>query len=177
MNNGPLSDYPFALEVPAGDDRERQVCGTCGWIHYINPKIVVGAICTLGDRFLLCRRAIEPRAGYWTMPAGYMEERETPEAGAAREAREEACAEIEIDSLLAIYSILRISQVQMIFRARLAVPEIAAGPESEEVGLYRWDEIPWDELAFPTVTWALRHWREVEDVAIFPAFVNPVELP
>ncbi len=177
MNNGPLSDYPFALEVPAGDDRERQVCGTCGWIHYINPKIVVGAICTLGDRFLLCRRAIEPRAGYWTMPAGYMEERETPEAGAAREAREEACAEIEIDSLLAIYSILRISQVQMIFRARLAVPEIAAGPESEEVGLYRWDEIPWDELAFPTVTWALRHWREVEDVATFPAFVNPVELP
>ena len=177
MNNGPLSDYPFALEVPAGDDRERQVCGTCGWIHYINPKIVVGAICTLGDRFLLCRRAIEPRAGYWTMPAGYMEERETPEAGAAREAREEACAEIEIDSLLAIYSILRISQVQMIFRARLAVPEIAAGPESEEVGLYRWDEIPWDELAFPTVTWALRHWREVEDVATFLAFVNPVELP
>ena len=177
MNNGPLSDYPFALEVPAGDDRERHVCNTCGWIHYVNPKIVVGAVCTLDDRFLLCRRAIEPRAGYWTMPAGYMEERETPEAGAAREAMEEACAEIEIDSLLAIYSISRISQVQLIYRARLASPEIAAGPESEEVGLYRWQEIPWDQLAFPTVTWALEHWRQVEGVTGFPPFVNAASLP
>ncbi|MDP6705215.1 MAG: NUDIX hydrolase [Alphaproteobacteria bacterium] len=173
MNNGPLSDYPFGLEVPQGDDRERHVCGTCGWIHYVNPKIVVGAVCTSEDRFLLCRRAIEPRAGYWTIPAGYLEEHETPEMGAAREAREEACAEIEIDSLLAVYSIPRISQVQLIYRARLARPEFAAGPESEEVGLYRWEEIPWDELAFPTNTWALEHFREVRGVERFPPFGNP----
>lgn len=172
MNNGPINTYPFRLEVPEGDNRERHVCGDCGWIHYVNPKIVVGSVCARDGRILLCRRAIEPRAGYWTIPAGYMEERETAEAGARREALEEAGCEIALDGLLAVYSIPRISQVQLIWRARV-LTEPVAGPESEEVAFFAWDEIPWAELAFPSVTWALNHWREVEGRPSFPAFGNP----
>ncbi|HYD99636.1 MAG TPA: NUDIX hydrolase, partial [Alphaproteobacteria bacterium] len=93
----------FARRIPAGEDRERLVCGDCGFIAYENPKVVVGAVCSLGDRILLCRRAIEPRRGFWTIPAGYLEEHETTEAGARREAQEEACADIAIDQLLAVY--------------------------------------------------------------------------
>jgi ADP-ribose pyrophosphatase YjhB (NUDIX family) len=166
-------NFRFSKHVPEGDNRERQVCGDCGWIHYVNPKIVVGAVITQDDRVLLCRRAIEPRRGFWTIPAGYMEERETSEAGAMREAQEEACAEIKIDALLAVYNIPRISQVQLIYRATLANPDYSAGPESLEVKLFGWDEIPWDDLAFPSVHWALNHHRGVIDRDSFPAFSNP----
>lgn len=166
-------NFPFSKQIPDGDTRERLVCGDCGWIHYVNPKIVVGAVIGHEGRILLCRRAIEPRRGFWTIPAGYMEERETSEAGAMREAQEEACAEIAIDQLLAVYNIPRISQVQLIYRAQLAKPEIAAGPESLEVGLFDWSDIPWDELAFPSVHWALGHYRAVEGKTGFPAFSNP----
>ncbi len=172
MNNGPLNQYPFRIEVPEGDNRERQVCGDCGWIHYVNPKIVVGAVCERDGRLLLCRRAIEPRSGYWTIPAGYMEEGESAEAGAMREALEEAGCEIALDGLLAVYSIPRISQVQIIWRARV-LTEPVAGPESEKVAFFAWNEIPWAELAFPSVTWALRHWREVEGRPTFATFGNP----
>lgn len=154
---------------------ERAVCVTCGFVDYQNPKIVVGSVVTFGEKFLLCKRAIEPRRGYWTLPAGYLELNESAEAGAAREAREEACAEIEIDRLLAVYSIPRISQIQLMFRARLKRPEIAAGPESESVGLYDWDDISWAELAFPSVNWALQHYRETKDRADFAPFSNPVD--
>lgn len=150
---------PFSLITPAGEDRPRQVCGQCGFIHYVNPKIVVGSVVTHEGRFLLCRRAIEPRLGYWTLPAGFLEEGETVEDGARREAQEEACADIAIEGLLAVYSIPRISQVQLMFRARLNDPAIAAGPESLEVGLFDWADIPWGELAFPSVRWALEHFR------------------
>ncbi len=173
MNNGPIHDYRFMPRVPEGDNRERHVCGECGWIHYVNPKIVVGAVVTHEDRYLLCRRAIEPRAGYWTIPAGYLEEGESAEAGARREADEEACADIAIDSLLAVYSIPRISQVQLIYRAKIERPEFAAGPESEEVALYAWDEIPWDDVAFPSVHWSLDHHRAVQGIANYPPFANP----
>ncbi len=166
-------NYRFSKQVPDGDNRERHVCADCGWIHYVNPKIVVGAVITEGERILLCRRAIEPRHGFWTIPAGYMEERETSEAGAMREAREEANAEIRIDALLAVYNIPRISQVQLIYRAVLAAPEFSAGPESLEAKLFRWDEIPWDDLAFPSVHWALQHHRSVTGRASFPTFSNP----
>ncbi len=159
--------------MPDGDDRERHVCGDCGWIHYVNPKIVVGAVVTYGDKYLLCRRAIEPRSGYWTMPAGYLEEGESAEAGARREADEEACADIVIDSLLAVYSIPRISQVQLIYRAVIERPEFAAGPESQEVALFAWDEIPWDEAAFPSLHWALNQHRAVIGVASYSPFANP----
>ena len=173
MNNGPITSYPFGLKVPEGDSRERHVCGDCGWIHYVNPKIVVGAVVTYEDKFLLCKRAIEPRIGYWTMPAGYMEERETTEEGAKREALEEACAHIRIDALLAIYNIPRISQVQMIYRARMVTPDFGAGEESLDARLYTWDEIPWDDLAFPSVLWALRQYKEVEGRSDFAPFGIP----
>ncbi|HEX6958850.1 MAG TPA: NUDIX hydrolase [Ferrovibrio sp.] len=166
-------NFPFSKKIPEGDNRERLVCGDCGWIHYVNPKVVVGAVVGHGGRLLLCRRAIEPRRGFWTIPAGYLEEHETPEAGASREALEEACADIAIDQLLAVYSVPRISQVQLIYRATLARPDFAPGPESLEVRLYDWDEIPWEELAFPSVHWALRQYRQVAGRTAFPAFSNP----
>lgn len=106
---------------------EQHVCGQCGHIHYSNPKIVVGSFVAHENRILLCRRAIEPRKGLWTLPAGFLEEHETSEAGACREAREEACADIEIDALLAVYAIAHISQVQLMYRARLVRPVFAPG--------------------------------------------------
>lgn len=121
----------------------------------------------------MCRRAIEPRRGHWTIPAGFMEEGESPEAGAAREAWEEARAELRIDQLLAVYSVPRISQVQLMYRAELAHERVGAGPESLEVALFAWDEIPWNDLAFPTVVWALNHHREVRGLEAFPPFSNP----
>ncbi|HLJ63642.1 MAG TPA: NUDIX hydrolase [Stellaceae bacterium] len=150
---------PSVLSIPTGDNRERLTCPDCGFIHYENPKVVVGAVCTYGDRLLLCRRAIDPRRGFWTLPAGYLELNESTRAGAMREALEEADARIIIDGLLAIYDIPRISQVQIIYRAHLAQPLFAPGPESLEVQLFAWEEIPWADLAFPSVKWALDHHR------------------
>jgi len=159
--------------VPPGDDRERLVCPDCRYVAYQNPLIVVGSVATWEDRILLCRRAIDPRKGYWTLPAGFMEERESTMEGAAREAWEEARARIAIDALLAVYDIPRISQVQLIFRARLLSPDVSPGPESLEVGLFRWEEIPWQELAFPTVLWSLReHEARLGQTAFAPA-INP----
>lgn len=166
-------DFPFSKRIPQDDTRERLVCDTCGWINYTNPKIVVGSVVSHEGRILLCRRAIEPRRGYWTIPAGYLEERETTEAGAMREAQEEACADIAIDQLLAVYTIPRISQVQLIYRATLLKPDIAAGPESLEVRLVDWTEIPWSDLAFPSVHWALSQHRSVLGRDGFPPFSNP----
>ena len=150
----------FEIRTPEDDDRERRVCATCGFVDYVNPKIVAGAVAQSADgRVLMCKRAIEPRKGFWTLPAGFMEQGESVADAARREAREEACADLELIDLLAVYSIPRISQVQMFFRARLADPAIAAGPESQAVALYEWDEIPFDDLAFPSVRWALEDWR------------------
>lgn len=152
----------FVRQVPEGDTRERLMCPDCGYIAYENPKIVVGAVVAHDGRVLLCRRAIEPRHGFWTLPAGYMELGETVEHGAMREAREEAEAEIVLDGMLAVYSIARIGQVQIFFRARFADPDrphFAAGDETLEAGMFAWDDIPWDALAFPTVRWALEAWR------------------
>lgn len=147
--------------VPEGDERERLVCNHCGHIFYENPKVIVGAVCVWEDRYLLCRRAIEPRRGFWTMPAGFMELAETTEQGAVREVWEEARAEVEIDGLLAIYSLPAISQVHMVYRARMLSADCAPGPESEEVGLFRWEDIPWAELAYPNVAWSLNHYRDL----------------
>ena len=156
-------DGPSIRAIPDGDNRERLICADCGFISYDNPKIVVGSVATWQGRVLLCRRAIEPGRGLWTLPAGYLELNETTEAGAAREALEEACARIEIQDLLAVYNIARISQVQLIYRARLSSPEIAAGQESLEVGLFDWHDIPIHEIAFPSVHWALGHYRASMD--------------
>jgi ADP-ribose pyrophosphatase YjhB (NUDIX family) len=164
---------PVVRGVPAGDDRERLVCPDCGFVNYQNPKVVVGAVATWGGRFLLCRRAIGPRRGYWTIPAGFLELGETTAEGALREAREEAGARIRLDALLAVYNIPRISQVQLIYRGRLVAPELSAGDESQAVGLFEWADIPWDEIAFPSVHWALHRYREVDGVEGFPPGSNP----
>jgi len=167
----------FERRVPEGDTHERHVCVQCNYIHYANPKIVVGSVVVHEDRILLCRRAIDPRRNYWTLPAGYLEEHETPEDGARREAREEANADIAIDALLAIYSVPHISQVQLMYRARLAAPEFSPGPESLEVKLFQWNEIPWNELAFPSVKWALDHWWESKELKGFSPFANEIWQP
>lgn len=165
----------FHRTIPEGEDRERLVCSECGFIAYENPKIVVGSVVAEGGKVLLCRRAIAPRAGFWTLPAGFMELNETVEEGAAREAWEEAQARIAIEGVLSIYSIARIGQVQIIFRASLKEPGIAPGPESQEVRFFDWDEIPWEEIAFPSVHWALRQWRGGWDRPLGPPGANPAE--
>jgi ADP-ribose pyrophosphatase YjhB (NUDIX family) len=158
----------FSKLIPPGEDRERAVCDHCGFIDYVNPRIVVGAVAAWSDqgapfgrdaapldqiRILLCRRAIMPRRGWWTLPAGFMETGETMAEGALREAREEAGADLELDGVLALYDIPVRSQVQVIHRARLRAPEVEAGVESLEVRLFAWEELPWKELAFHTVSW------------------------
>jgi ADP-ribose pyrophosphatase YjhB (NUDIX family) len=162
----------FSNEVPAGEDRERRVCQTCGFIDYVNPRIVTGVVAHRDGRVLLCRRAIDPRKGFWTLPAGFLELGESVEEGARREAREEACAELEIETMLAVYSIPRISQVQIFFRARL-LNDPTPGPESTDVMLASWDEIPWKELAFPSVKWSLDAYRATEGQSGFAPFGNP----
>ncbi|WP_417316709.1 NUDIX domain-containing protein [Emcibacter sp.] len=179
FENQPSRNHSFSLKVPNGDNRERHVCDNCEFVYYENPKIVVGSVVIwkdepgAEDQFLLCRRSINPRRGYWTIPAGFMEQNETTEEGAMREAREEACADIEIRALLAVYNIPRISQVQMMHVARLREKKFSAGEESLEVGLFTWDEIPWDDIAFPSVHWALGHYREIRDREVFAPFTNP----
>ncbi|MEL7109246.1 MAG: NUDIX hydrolase [Pseudomonadota bacterium] len=162
----------FALEIPVGDDKERRVCQRCDFIDYQNPKIVAGSVVTKGDQILLCKRDIEPRKGFWTLPAGFMELGETVEDAARREAQEEALADIEIDRMLAVYSIPRIGQVQIMFRASLT-GDYGVGPESQEVKLVDWKDIPWSELAFPTVVWALTHFAETRHQDVFVPFANP----
>jgi ADP-ribose pyrophosphatase YjhB (NUDIX family) len=162
----------FHHTVPPGDTLERRVCTRCGFVHYDNPKVVVGSVVRAGDKVLLCRRAIHPRRGFWTMPAGYLELNEDPETGARREAMEEANAELDISGILAVYSVPRLSQVQVIFRATL-VGDYSPGEESLEVSLFDWDDIPWDEIAFPSVHWALNHDRATELGEAAPPFVNP----
>lgn len=154
----------FFRTVPDGDNRDRSVCQDCGYIDYHNPKIIVGAVATWHDgaeeKVLLCKRAIEPRIGYWTIPAGFMELNESTADGAARETWEEAQARINIDSLLGVYDIPHIGQVYMIYRAKMASRDFGPGEESLEVDLFSWDAIPWDDLAFPSVRWALKHYRD-----------------
>src|SRR5258708_140054 len=139
--NEQKSRGPTVRRIPEGDNRARLVCPGCGFINYENPKVVVGSVARWEERILMVRRAIEPRSGFWTLPAGYLELHETTEAGAVREAAEEAEAEIELEGLLAVYNIPRISQVQLIYRARLISPKVAPGAEAHEVALYRWEEI------------------------------------
>jgi len=173
MNASKTTAPNFRKAVPAGEDRERDVCGHCGFIDYKNPKIVVGSVLSFEGKILLCRRAIEPRKGYWTIPAGYLELGEAVEDGARREAYEEARVNPVLDRVLAVYSVPRISQVQIMFRGRLAGPDFAPGPESLEVALFEWADIPWPDIAFPSAVWALRHWKDVEGRDAFPAFGNP----
>ena len=159
---------PITQLVPEGDHRLRHVCTGCGRVHYQNPKIVAGCVPEHEGRILLCRRAIEPRRGYWTIPAGFMENGETTQDAARRESLEEALADVEIGSLLAVVHVLHADQVHVMFRAKLPQPRFGPSPESLEVGLYGEDEIPWQDIAFRSVDFALRRYfddrrRGVED--------------
>lgn len=151
---------PLVVETPPGDHLPRHVCRGCGSIHYQNPKIVVGCVPEHEGRLLICKRAIEPRLGYWTIPAGFMENGETLQQGAARECLEEAMAEVQIGSLLAVANVLGARQVHVFFRARLAEPRFGPGPESLEVKLVEAADIPWPDIAFPSTEFALRRYLE-----------------
>jgi len=153
--------------IPEGDSLPRAVCDACGSIHYQNPKMVVGCLATHGDRILICKRAIEPRYGLWTLPAGFMENNESASEGAAREALEEANARVEIIDLYTVYSIPHISQVYMMFRARLLDADVSPGVESLEVRLAKEEELPWDQLAFAMVRRSLEHFLEDRRRGIF----------
>lgn len=145
-------------KIPLGDQQIREVCSACGTIHYINPKVICGALALWQGKVLLCRRAIEPRYGLWTLPAGYMELFETMEQGSARETREEALAEIDIEQLYCMYNIPRIGQIYVLFKAQISEGRFGAGEETLESRLFSEDEIPWDQLAFPSVERTLRHY-------------------
>jgi ADP-ribose pyrophosphatase YjhB (NUDIX family) len=147
-----------SLKVPPGDSLPRHVCDACNAIHYQNPRMVVGCIVEWEDRILLCRRAIEPRYGLWTVPAGYMENGETMHQGAIRETLEEARARVEIGPLYAIYNIPHINQVYILFRARLLELDYRAGAETLDVALFAEAEVPWDQIAFATVRNTLTHY-------------------
>ncbi len=160
--------------IPPGDNLPRHVCDACGAIHYQNPKIVAGCIVECDAKILLCRRAIEPRRGLWTIPAGFMENGETAAEAAVRETLEEARAEVEDVSLYALYNIPHISQVYLMFRARLARHVFAPGPESLDVALFEEGEIPWDEVAFRVVTATLQRYCEDRRGGDFPTHVGDI---
>jgi ADP-ribose pyrophosphatase YjhB (NUDIX family) len=149
---------PVQLKVPAGDSLPRHVCDACNTIHYQNPRLIVGCIPEWEDRILLCRRAIEPRHGLWTVPAGFMENGETTSQGAARETLEEANARVDVGPLYAIYNIPHINQVYMLFRGRLLDTDFSAGAETLEARLFTEGEIPWEEIAFLSVRNTLDHY-------------------
>jgi ADP-ribose pyrophosphatase YjhB (NUDIX family) len=163
--------------IPEGDSFSRAVCDACGLIQYQNPKIVVGCLPAHGDRILICKRAIEPRYGLWTLPAGFMENDESAAEGAAREALEEANARVDIEDLYTVYSIPHISQVYMMFRARLLDTEVSPGVESLEVKLVREDEIPWDQLAFTMVRRTLEHYLEDRKRGVFTPRFGDIRAP
>ena len=157
-------------KIPPGDDKLRHCCESCDSIFYQNPNNVVGTLPFFEDKVLLCRRAIAPRLGKWTLPAGFMENGESSLEGAVRETREEAGAELLLreDSLYTLFNLPKINQVYLFFRAELANLDFAAGAESLEVALFREEEIPWDELAFPVVVSTLRHYFEDRQTQSFP---------
>mgnify|MGYP006271342259 CR=1 FL=1 len=162
------------LRVPAGDDRDRFVCTRCEFIHYVNPRMIVGCLPEYEGRVLLCRRAIEPRRGYWTLPAGFMENGETTAAGAARETWEEARARVSNLHLYRVFDVPHISQVYLFYRCTIDDGLFDVGPESSAVGLYAESEIPWDDIAFPVVQETLRAWFSDRGSGDFPVSVETI---
>ena len=146
------------IQVPEGDQLPRAVCASCGVVHYENPRLVVGCVPEWQDRILLCRRAIAPRRGYWTAPAGFLEIGESMHAAAVRETAEEALAQVEVGSLLSVVNVLHAAQVHVMFRARLRAAQHGAGVESLETGLFTEAQIPWDEIAFASIRFALERY-------------------
>jgi ADP-ribose pyrophosphatase YjhB (NUDIX family) len=149
---------PVEYRVPVADNRERATCMACGEIHYENPINVVGTVPVWGEQVLLCRRAIEPRHGFWTLPAGFLELGESAAAGALRETDEEAGAQVELEGLFTLLNVVRVGQLHLYYRARMLSPALNPGPETLEARLFHEHEIPWDELAFRTVRDTLQHY-------------------
>jgi len=159
--------HTVELRIPDGDNRERHVCGNCGTIHYLNPRNVVGTVPVWGDQVLLCKRAIEPRHGYWTLPAGFMECGETTSQAAVRETLEESGADVEVGALFSLLNVPHVNQVHIFYLATLREPRFAAGEESLEVRFFSESEIPWDEIAFPTVAQTLHFFFADRDAGKF----------
>lgn len=161
--------------IPPEDNRVRDVCDQCGAIHYQNPRNVVGVVPVYGDRVLLCRRAIEPRFGKWTLPAGFMELGETTAQGAMRETQEEAGAQIELGPLYTIIDVPEAEQVHFFYLAKVTSEALYPGPESLEAAFFSLDDIPWNELSFRTVSTTLRHYVEDARTGVFP--IHHYDLP
>jgi ADP-ribose pyrophosphatase YjhB (NUDIX family) len=164
-----------SLNIPPGEDRPRFFCESCGTIHYENPKLVVGCIPEMGEKILLCRRAIEPCYGKWTLPAGYLENGETVAEGAERETVEEACAKIEILSPYALFNIPGINQIYLMFRARLTDDHFEPGVESMEVKLFTEEEIPWEQIAFKVVKSTLKKYFRDRIKGSFPFQIDDIQ--
>lgn len=175
MNFCSQCGQPVTQSIPEGDNRLRYVCKNCQTIHYQNPKIVAGAIPVYEHKILLCRRAIEPRKGFWTLPAGFMENQETTEEAAIRETREEAEAEIQIEGLYALIDVPNIDQVHLFYRAILIDGRFGVGAESLESRLFAEDEIPWDEISFPTVFRTLKHYFEDKKSDTYSVHVSSIK--
>lgn len=161
-------------KIPQGDNRHRYVCVSCETIHYQNPRIVAGTVPVLGDQILLCRRAIDPRYGYWTLPAGFMENSETTLEAAARETLEEALAKVKMEGLYTIIHVPHIDQVHMFYRATLTNEDFGAGEESLETRLFSLKDIPWNELSFPTVRRTLELFLEDHPKKQYPVHVEDI---
>ncbi len=174
MNYCSSCGAPVSKQIPPGDGRERFVCSACDTIHYENPKIVTCCLPVFEGRVLMCRRAIEPRRGLWTLPGGFLETGETVFGGASRETREEARARVDGHSLYTIFNLPHISQVYMFFRARLVDGRYGAGEETLEARLFREPEVPWNELAFPVISRTLEHYFRDRQSGIFPVRVEDI---
>lgn len=162
------------MRIPEGDDRERSICTSCGHIHYDNPRIIVGCLPAFEDKVLLCKRAIEPRYGYWTLPAGFMENGETTAEGAARETWEEARARVSNQDLYRVFDVPYIHQVYMFYRCTLDNGAYGVGPESLETSLFREDEVPWEEIAFPVVKQTLKSYFADRHRDSYPLLVDEI---
>ncbi len=175
MNYCSQCGEPVNHIIPEGDNRHRYVCISCEFIHYQNPRIIAGCLPIFDNKVLLCKRAIEPRAGYWTLPAGFLENGETTATGASRETMEEANAEVTIDDLYTVFSLPHISQVYMFFKASMPTGAFRPGIESLDVKLFEEHEIPWDELAFPVITQTLQHYFSDRVTGDFPTRYMEIE--
>lgn len=165
---------PALYLVPADDNRERAVCTACAEIHYENPINVVGTLPVWGEQVLLCRRNIEPRYGFWTLPAGFLELGESTAEGALRETDEEAGARVELQGLFTVLNVVRVGQVHLYYRARMLDTTLAPGPETIEARLFREDEVPWDQLAFRTVRQTLEHYFADRRSGQFPVHAGDI---
>ncbi len=162
--------------MPDGDNRPRYICTSesCGFIHYQNPKVVAGCIVDYRGDVLLCKRAIDPRRGLWTFPAGFLENGETVDEGAMRETLEEACAAVDACDLFGVYNIAHVNQVYIVFRASLAEPQFAPGEESLETELFSEADVPWPQIAFKVVSMALERYFRQRRSGDFRPFIDDV---